>query len=1163
MDRPDNTEIIDRFLEFYRTYCADDIGQLAQAYPNDRKSLYLDWQDLYRFDRDMAEDYQAQPGQMQDYAEEALRLYDLPADVKLGNAHVRMTNLGESTGIRDIRERHHGNLISVQGTVNKATSVRPKLREAAFECQRCGTLSYIPQHAGFTEPHQCEGCERQGPFNINFEQSEFVDAQTLRVQESPEGLRGGQTPEAIDVNIEDDITGEVTAGDHVRVTGILRLEQQGNQQEKSLMFEKYMQGVSVEVEDEEFEEMDITEEDKQEIIGLSNDPDIYEKMVASMAPSIWGYETHKKAIIFQLFSGVTKRLPDNSRIRGDLHMLLIGDPGTGKCLDGDTRVTLSDGSEPRIRDLVESNLDDPKPVDDGVWDDVDIEVPSMASDGSLGTRRATKVWKREAPERMYELTTESGRELTVTPSHPLFVAQDGDVEAVIADDLTEGEFVATPASLETAGHDELDVSYRRSRANNAVRLDPPEELQPWFARLLGYIVAEGHIQDHDSGSGTLYVTNNDREILDDVRQALERLGLNPTERTPHKGKDANEIVCSSSELVSFLGGLDPALLKNSAEQRVPEPIHRATSPVTRAFLRAYIDGEGTISPKQRSVVTASMSRSLLEDVRSLLLSFGIESQLHGRENGSYRLRISGDDFDRYVSQIGFVTGRKRAAAEEMTGGSSNPNRDVVPVAGERLRSVREGLGLTQADCGLPRSTYQHYERGDRNPSRASLRTVLDSFESAEGAAAVADGGTDIEAELGALSALASDDLSWDRIESINAVEPAEEWVYDLEVEGTHNYLSNGVVSHNSQLLQYVKNIAPRSVYTSGKGSSAAGLTATAVRDDFGEGDQWSLEAGALVLADKGIAAIDELDKMDAGDRSAMHEALEQQSISVAKAGINATLKSRCSLLGAANPKYGRFDEYESISEQIDLEPALISRFDLIFTITDKPDEEEDRKLARHIIDTNYAGELHTHRQNVPTANVSEEEVATATEDVEPAIDAHLLRKYVAHAKRSCYPTMTDEARSAIEEFYVDLRSHGEGEDAPVPVTARKLEALVRLAEASARVRLSDTVEQQDADRVIDIVRKSLEDVGMDPETNEFDADMIEAGHSKSQRDRIKGLKAIIQELEDEYEEGAPYDEVLEMAVENGTDRDKAEHEIEKLKQRGEVYEPSQGHLRTT
>jgi len=151
----------------------------------------------------------------------------------------------------------------------------------------------------------------------------------------------------------------------------------------------------------------------------------------------------------------------------------------------------------------------------------------------------------------------------------------------------------------------------------------------------------------------------------------------------------------------------------------------------------------------------------------------------------------------------------------------------------------------------------------------------------------------------------------------------------------------------SQMLAYIENIAPRAVYTSGKGSSSAGLTAAAVRDDFGDGQQWSLEAGALVLADRGIAAIDELDKMRPEDRSAMHEALEQQKISVSKAGINATLKSRCSLLGAANPKYGRFDQYEPISEQIDLEPALISRFDLIFTVTDTPTRKRPQPCRTH------------------------------------------------------------------------------------------------------------------------------------------------------------------------------------------------------------------------
>jgi replicative DNA helicase Mcm len=286
------------------------------------------------------------------------------------------------------------------------------------------------------------------------------------------------------------------------------------------------------------------------------------------------------------------------------------------------------------------------------------------------------------------------------------------------------------------------------------------------------------------------------------------------------------------------------------------------------------------------------------------------------------------------------------------------------------------------------------------------------------------------------------------------------------------------------------------------------------------------------------------------------------SISISKAGINATLKSRCSLLGAANPKYGRFDQYEPIGEQIDLEPALISRFDLIFTVTDQPDADRDADLAEHIIDTNYAGELHTHRENQTTSNVTQAEVDEVTETVEPAIDPELLRKYIAYAKRNCFPTMTEEAKTAIRDFYVDLRAKGRDEDAPVPVTARKLEALVRLSEASARMRLSDEVEAGDAERVIDIVRSCLQDIGVDPETGEFDADVVETGRSKSQRDRIKNIKSIISEVEAEYDGGAPREEVLDRAEELGMERSKAEHEIEKLRQKGDVYEPRTDHLRT-
>ena len=1173
MAQAGNQDLTERFIQFYRNYYREEIGTLAQRYPNEQRSLYVDYDDLFQFDRDLAEDFRTKPDQMREYAEEALRLYDLPADVSLGRAHVRIENLPQGIDIRGIRvhDDHIGRLVSIKGIVRKATDVRPKVTEAAFECQRCGTMTYIPQSdGGFQEPHECQGCERQGPFRVNFDQSEFVDSQKLRIQESPEGLRGGETPQSIDVDIVDDITGKVSPGDHVTCVGVLHIEQVEQGNEKSAIFDLYMDGVSIAIEDEEFEDMDITEADKREIIELSNRDDIYEAMVDSIAPAIYGYEEEKLAMILQLFSGVTKHLPDGSRIRGDLHMLLIGDPGTGKCLNGDTNVVLNDGREVPIRELVERNLDDPKPVDDGVWDGVDFEIPALQEDGTVGASRATKVWKREAPEAMYRIETASGREVEVTPSHPLFVQRDGQFTPVIAEKLEAGEFVAAPNRLDVDADNALDIDFRRAQSYNAVRLDPPERWTPELSRLIGYIVAEGYVEKRDDHSGFVSITNNDKEVLDDARSTLHDLNVKTTTRKPHDGKSARELICSAGEFVSFLDEIDEALLKNSADKRVPPRISGASDPITAAFIEGFIEGEGHVSASQREITIASMSEELLEGIRSLLLQHGITSQLHERHNRSYRLRISGAQFDRYVTKIGFVTDRKQAAAEDHLETDQNTNVDVVPNVGPTLRRLREALGLTQYECGVPRSTFRHYESGNRNPSREALRQIVDAFENAcqssvdtnGDALAKADGGSTVR-DIAALRQLTDGDVRWDQIESIEQVEPEGDWVYDLEVEGTHNYVSNGIISHNSQMISYVENIAPRSVYTSGKGSSAAGLTAAAVRDDFGDGQQWSLEAGALVLADKGIAAVDELDKMDSSDRSAMHEGLEQQKISVSKAGINATLKARCSLLGAANPKYGRFDQYEPIGEQIDLEPALISRFDLIFTVTDSPDPEHDSRLAKHIIKTNYAGEINTQREELASSEFTPEQVAEVTQEVAPEIDAELLRKYIAHAKRSCFPTMTEEAKELIEEFYVDLRSKGADEDAPVPVTARKLEAMVRLAEASARLRLSDTVEREDADRATDIVESCLKDIGIDPETGQFDADVVETGTSKSQRDRIKNIKGLIADIEAEYQEGAPVDEVLDRAGEIGMDPGKAEQEIEKLRTKGEVYEPKQGHLRTT
>ncbi|MDD3421877.1 MAG: minichromosome maintenance protein MCM, partial [Methanocellales archaeon] len=331
----------------------------------------------------------------------------------------------------------------------------------------------------------------------------------------------------------------------------------------------------------------------------------------------------------------------------------------------------------------------------------------------------------------------------------------------------------------------------------------------------------------------------------------------------------------------------------------------------------------------------------------------------------------------------------------------------------------------------------------------------------------------------------------------------------------------------------------------------------AVKDEFGEG-RWTLEAGALVLADKGIVAVDEIDKMRSEDRSALHEAMEQQTISIAKAGVVASLRSRCALLGAANPKYGRFDKYEPIANQINMPPALLSRFDLIFPIMDEPNVELDAKIADHILTAHYAGEISAHFKYFTSGKVTKEEVESAMKTVRPATEPELLRKYIAYAKR-IYPIMIDGARKRLRDFYLGTRK--QGDDGPVPVTARSLEALVRLAEASARMRLSDKILEEDADRAIRITEYCLRQVGIDRETGLFDVDVIAVGITKSQRDKIKLLKDIVRELEREHGGASPKEEVYDKAEEKGIERSKSEELLAKLKQQGDVYEPKLGFIK--
>ncbi|NOZ82157.1 MAG: minichromosome maintenance protein MCM [Candidatus Micrarchaeota archaeon] len=340
----------------------------------------------------------------------------------------------------------------------------------------------------------------------------------------------------------------------------------------------------------------------------------------------------------------------------------------------------------------------------------------------------------------------------------------------------------------------------------------------------------------------------------------------------------------------------------------------------------------------------------------------------------------------------------------------------------------------------------------------------------------------------------------------------------------------------SQLLKLVANIIPRGRYVSGKGVSGAGLTATVFRDEEFMGG-WVLEAGAMVLCHKGVIAIDEFDKMSKDDQIAMHEALEQQTISIAKASIVATLPAQVSVLAGSNPKFSRFDPFKPIAEQIDIPDTLLSRFDLKFAIRDVPDRKRDEELASYVLETRLD-----------------------PKKVEPEIPPEFLRKFIAYVRKHCHPKMTREASEKIKEFYVKMRNMYAGEDT-VAITLRQNEALVRLAEASAKIRLSDRVEAQDAERAIKLMKYSLEQLGYDYETGRIDIDKLEGGTPSSQRSKIRKLMDIIERLEREMGKDIPKEDIVAAAESEGLKN--IDELLSKLKSEGMIYEPRLNVIRKT
>src|SRR5437870_8547656 len=476
-------ELIAKWEEFFEEmrYLSKIIA-VADRYPESR-SLEASFLDLNRFDTDMAIYLLRHPLNVLMAGEEAIRRL-VPPGEEAPQIHLRINGLPRDrrVQIRDLRAKHLGQYISVEGLVRKSTEVRPKVVGALFQCLRCGTIIKEEQDGQtFREPLECYeeqgGCKRSASatkFKLLTETSLFVDTQKLEIQEAPEGLRGGEEPQRLTLYLEDDLTGRITPGERVVMNGVLRSVQKGRPREKSTLFDIFMDVNSVEKEQVEFEEIEVTEEDARLIREMGTSPDIFRMITASIAPSMYGMHVEKEALALQLFSGVPKVMPDGRRIRGDIHVLMVGDPGIGKsellsymsrlsprgiyatgkastaaglCVAADSLIP-TDRRIQSVEALVEPYFRGVDPL---------RPVEKRAATGSVGTfddrhrlgmRPLEAVWRLKRPANMLRIATSSGLSLTVTPSTRILVDHAMGQSWIQARFVRPGMRIATASRLE-------------------------------------------------------------------------------------------------------------------------------------------------------------------------------------------------------------------------------------------------------------------------------------------------------------------------------------------------------------------------------------------------------------------------------------------------------------------------------------------------------------------------------------------------------------------------------------------------------------------------------------------------------------------------------------------------------------------------------------------
>ncbi|MEK6824973.1 MAG: LAGLIDADG family homing endonuclease, partial [Nanoarchaeota archaeon] len=899
--------------------------------------------------------------------------------------------------------------------------------------------------------------------------------------------------------------------------------------------------------EETFADLKITEEDERQILELSTNPNAFNRLSQSIAPSVYGFEKIKEALLLQLFSGVKKKKSDGGFTRGNIHILLVGDPGVAKsvtlkfmsriapkgryvsgkattgagltaavvkdeflkgwsleagamvlankgmvcideiekmdehdrstmheameqqCYHHDTRITLADGSEVKIGELVEKLLIENQ---DKIVEGKDCFILPVNNIEVLTTdftkiykTKAARVSKHKAFDKFIKIKLSHGREIIVTPEHPVFTVENGKIITKRADEIKIGDPAPIALALPIAGQQQplkkinsnlrskqhikkslssrgtfgckrnRKISRHRELQKQAILLCSrtpcpegqgfnvrdikiPENNGPLLYKIVGYYVSEGSREKNRGKIIGINFTNKDARLLDDFEQAMkEEFGLSPYKQIRiDKNGPCGCYRYTSAELTEFIKINMPELLHTSTDKQIPQLLMKGRREDLAILLSSLFEGDGYVAVKKRTIRIGYKTKSklLAHQIQDILLRFRIRSSVT-ENRGYYRVGITEyTNLQRFFSSIGFITQEKNEIISSYLKEKSIKRhvKNRLPLEfNDKIINIIEEEEIKQVGKYKKYDIiYDHMIRKDKFTfSTHFIRELIKSVRKEKNK-------TYLQQFL--------NDIGWEYVSGIELIPNEEEkWVYDVTIEPRHAFISQAAVLHNT--------------------------------------------------------------------------------VTISKANIQATLRAETSVLAAGNPKLGRFDPFTPIPQQIDISPALLSRFDVIFVIRDIPNKHQDEAIATHV--------LQEHKQEV------------IRDVVEPA----LLRKYVAYAQRLS-PKLTDEAVSEIKNFYVHLRNQSvstEKNIKPIPITARQLEAIIRLSEACARIRLSDTVKASDAQRAIDLLKYSLMQVGYDEETKTFDIDRIQTGITANTRNKIMIVRDALARLESKVGQLIPVEEL--------------------------------------